>query len=104
MKMKLLIIIIVLSALYFNADSQINYTVNFNISGLSINNATATDGNTYSHIDIPKLFASGDTGKPALPEKYITLYIPAGKDVDSISITTSSATSYNFDSHYLLKM
>ena len=95
MKTKFLIIFVLLFAFYYYADSQINYTVNINASGLSINTATATDGNTYSNVNISKLFSLSDTGKPALPLEYIKFYIPAGKDVDSISFTTSSATTYN---------
>ena len=104
MKTKFLIIFIMLFAFYFNADSQITYTVIIKASNVSISSATATDGNIYSNINIAKLYPLGDTGKPAIPVKYIKFYIPAGKDVDNISITTSSATSYNLNSHYLLKM
>ncbi|MGD0711734.1 MAG: C25 family cysteine peptidase [Bacteroidales bacterium] len=94
--MKKYCLIIICSLLLFtNVESQINYAVSINASSVSINTALAFDGNTYSNVNIANLYASGDTGKPTLPVKYIRLYIPAGKDVDNISFTTSSATSYN---------
>ena len=88
-----------INLLFFaKVESQISYTVNINTSDLSINNIIAKDGNTYSKINVEKLYSLNDTSKPSLPVKYIKLYIPDGKDVHNISITTSSAISYNLTS------
>ncbi len=81
--------------LFAKVESQINYTVSINASNLSINTATAIDGNKYSNVSISNLIAISDTGSPGLPLKYIQLYIPSGEDVNNISITTSSETTYN---------
>jgi hypothetical protein len=97
MNSKILIFIFLLAS-YLKADSQISYTVNINAADVSISSIAAADGDTYSNINIAKLYTSGDTGKPTLPVKYIRLYIPDGKDVDNISFTTSSAITYNLSS------
>ena len=89
---------IIMFAIYFNANSQINYTVNLSSTDLSINPLTASDNNTYSFVSFTKLYASGDTGKPILPVKVLHFYIPEGKDIDNISITTSSAITYSLSS------
>ena len=91
--MKKIIFIIIINLWFImQANSQINYTVSFNTSDLSINIVTASDSNTYSSVNITKLSAYGDIGKPSLPVKYVNLYIPNGQDVNSINFTTSSAT------------
>lgn len=96
--MKKIFILIISLVFALNAESQIHYTVSFYASDLNIDTITAIDGNTYSMLKIAKLHNIVDTGKPELPVKYVQLYVPSGKDVDNISITNSSFSTYNLDS------
>ena len=73
--MKKIILILNGLLLFFNAESQISYTVNINSSDLTISQIIARDSNIYTIVNITNLYSSAEPGNLlCLMNLYIFIY------------------------------
>jgi len=68
MKTKILFFVLLI-ANYFNANSQINYSLTFNAGNFQISNDTIAN-NIYSKVNYTDLYNTGNVGEPYLPVKF----------------------------------
>jgi len=88
-------ILVMIVMIPFLVASQINHTVQFSSNNILFTNEAAPDGNTYTKVSLPDFYQVSDTGKPALPVKYIKLIIPSGQTVDDITLSNITSESFS---------
>ena len=76
---------------------RIDTLLHFSYVDLKVDTLTASDGNTYTFFDYPKMYMVNTPGFPIIPLNFFSVYLPSDAENISLNLRVSSSSLHTLD-------